>query len=137
MPKESQNTKDTHEYIIMLSKLTSLPEDVVATVLEGQSLCMQHRIYEKGMEDRENGIRETFSIEVPYIGTLRVTPKKYESRDNYEVQMDGGVIKTSFTPLEKFLWISRQSYFGEQDPLIEHALKKYEGIILDKYKNLL
>ena len=125
----SENEKFTRKLCDTLSKAYGVPYDLVRAIIDGLGFYVLHTLAEKGKYDREHGIKEKFKIEIPMIGTLELTPKKYNNTSAIKVsKFDGKTLVSGFKIREPYLAKIREAYYGG-----EYTNKKDKVIKIENF----
>lgn len=130
----------SNEYYIrkmsnQLSIMLGLPYNVVRSVLDGEHLCVLNSIKEQGRIDLlEKGEINKISIEIPNIGTLKLTPAKYPKTENSI--LDGNAFRPKFIIKEQFLLQCRYAYYDQKNYLVDELESNFKDLFSEYYSSI-
>lgn len=133
MPILSSNEKYTRELCSRLSVMTGLPYNAVRAVIDGVELCLLEDMRKQSLEHDTNE-KATFSLELPNIGTLKLSTHRYP--EDMSVILGGNSFKSGFTISKKFLNRLRWAYYDSYDYLTERTMSNFKELFAEHYKSI-
>ncbi|WJZ23566.1 hypothetical protein LIS04_138 [Listeria phage LIS04] len=126
----SRNTTETRKMIKSIATLTGLDPKAVETVIKTQELYILQEV----LTQYKNNKEEVPSIELPYIGELKMFPITYKNRTDIP---DNAAVRVKLYPDDKFKRRIRKSMFQEKDFLTEQALDSYKDTFVQRFQSLI